>query len=181
MRKGVLPSMLEEILKTRIMVKQSMKAYKHDKVLMRLLDARQLGLKLIANVTFGYTSAGYSGRMPCVEVSTWWHPLNLTNHLQTSLTLRLLAGLSTPHIGTFVQDVLEAAWVLEAITLKLSSQTVDDIIQASNFIRIPHVSVFVFDQVGLCVTSWLLAILRYICRLCTAVKLLTLPPSLRLL
>ncbi|KAM9316643.1 DNA polymerase zeta catalytic subunit [Gastrophryne carolinensis] len=67
-RKGVLPRMLEEILKTRIMVKQSMKQYKHDKSLTRLLDARQLGLKLIANVTFGYTSANFSGRMPCVEI-----------------------------------------------------------------------------------------------------------------
>ncbi|XP_075059030.1 DNA polymerase zeta catalytic subunit [Mixophyes fleayi] len=67
-RKGVLPRMLEEILKTRIMVKQSMKEYKHDKSLTRLLDARQLGLKLIANVTFGYTAANYSGRMPCVEI-----------------------------------------------------------------------------------------------------------------
>ncbi|XP_050928012.1 LOW QUALITY PROTEIN: DNA polymerase zeta catalytic subunit [Lates calcarifer] len=67
-RKGVLPSMLEEILKTRIMVKQSMKTYKQDKALMRLLHARQLGLKLIANVTFGYTAANYSGRMPSVEV-----------------------------------------------------------------------------------------------------------------
>ncbi|XP_015242281.1 PREDICTED: DNA polymerase zeta catalytic subunit [Cyprinodon variegatus] len=67
-RKGVLPSMLEEILNTRIMVKQSMKTYKQDKALMRLLDARQLGLKLIANVTFGYTAANYSGRMPSVEV-----------------------------------------------------------------------------------------------------------------
>ncbi|XP_073349522.1 DNA polymerase zeta catalytic subunit isoform X2 [Pagrus major] len=67
-RKGVLPSMLEEILNTRIMVKQSMKSYKQDKALMRLLDARQLGLKLIANVTFGYAAANYSGRMPNVEV-----------------------------------------------------------------------------------------------------------------
>ncbi|XP_053566840.1 DNA polymerase zeta catalytic subunit [Bombina bombina] len=67
-RKGVLPRMLEEILKTRIMVKQSMKQYKHDKSLTRLLDARQLGLKLIANVTFGYTAANFSGRMPCVEI-----------------------------------------------------------------------------------------------------------------
>ncbi|XP_074541987.1 DNA polymerase zeta catalytic subunit isoform X2 [Halichoeres trimaculatus] len=67
-RKGVLPCMLEEILNTRIMVKQSMKTYKEDKALMRLLDARQLGLKLIANVTFGYTAANYSGRMPSVEV-----------------------------------------------------------------------------------------------------------------
>ncbi|XP_077408333.1 DNA polymerase zeta catalytic subunit isoform X2 [Vanacampus margaritifer] len=67
-RKGVLPSMLEEILNTRIMVKQSMKTYKQEKALMKLLDARQLGLKLIANVTFGYTAANYSGRMPSVEV-----------------------------------------------------------------------------------------------------------------
>eukprot|EP00064_Thunnus_orientalis_P003050 superscaffoldBa00000242_g3058 len=67
-RKGVVPSMLEEILNTRIMVKQSMKSYKQDKALMKLLDARQLGLKLIANVTFGYAAANYSGRMPSVEV-----------------------------------------------------------------------------------------------------------------
>lgn len=67
-RKGTLPSMLEEILKTRLMVKQSMKAYRNDKCLTRLLDARQLGLKLIANVTYGYTAANFSGRMPCVEV-----------------------------------------------------------------------------------------------------------------
>uniref|UniRef100_A0A669D0K1 DNA polymerase zeta catalytic subunit n=1 Tax=Oreochromis niloticus TaxID=8128 RepID=A0A669D0K1_ORENI len=67
-RKGVLPMMLEEILNTRIMVKQSMKTYKQDKALTKLLDARQLGLKLIANVTFGYTAANYSGRMPSVEV-----------------------------------------------------------------------------------------------------------------
>lgn len=60
--------MLEEILDTRIMVKRSMKSYKQDKALMRLLDARQLGLKLIANVAFGYTAANYSGRMPNVEV-----------------------------------------------------------------------------------------------------------------
>lgn len=78
-RRGVLPRMLEEILKTRIMVKQSMKAYKNDKALLRLLDARQHGLKLIANVTFGYTAANFSGRMPSVEVHTvtfyilnWW-------------------------------------------------------------------------------------------------------------
>ncbi|XP_026522470.1 DNA polymerase zeta catalytic subunit [Notechis scutatus] len=68
-RKGVLPRMLEEILKTRIMVKQSMKAYKLDKTVTRMLDARQLGLKLIANVTFGYTAANFSGRMPCSEIA----------------------------------------------------------------------------------------------------------------
>ena len=37
--------------------------------LTQLLNARQLGLKLMANVTYGYTSATYSGRMPCIEVA----------------------------------------------------------------------------------------------------------------
>lgn len=37
--------------------------------LLRLLDARQLSLKFIANVTYGYTSASFSGRMPAVEIA----------------------------------------------------------------------------------------------------------------
>ena len=70
-RKGVLPIMLEDILKTRVMVKNSMKLYKNDNNLLDLLDARQLSLKLIANVTYGYTAANFSGRMPCTEVSNF--------------------------------------------------------------------------------------------------------------
>uniref|UniRef100_A0A914YDQ6 DNA polymerase zeta catalytic subunit n=1 Tax=Panagrolaimus superbus TaxID=310955 RepID=A0A914YDQ6_9BILA len=60
--------MLQELLETRVMVKTSMKKYK-DEVLKRLLNARQLALKLIANVTYGYTAANYSGRMPCAELA----------------------------------------------------------------------------------------------------------------
>lgn len=62
--------LLQEILATRVMVKNSMKLHKCDRKLERMLDARQLGLKLIANVTYGYTAAHFSGRMPCVEVRT---------------------------------------------------------------------------------------------------------------
>ncbi|KDQ63750.1 hypothetical protein JAAARDRAFT_53942 [Jaapia argillacea MUCL 33604] len=68
-RKGLLGRMLTELLDTRIMVKQAMKSAKGDKLLTRLLDARQLGLKYILNVTYGYTSATYSGRMPAVEIA----------------------------------------------------------------------------------------------------------------
>ncbi|ESO87294.1 hypothetical protein LOTGIDRAFT_107156 [Lottia gigantea] len=67
-RKGIISKMVEEILNTRIMVKKAMKSYKDDKALYRMLNARQLGLKLIANVTYGYTGANFSGRMPCIEV-----------------------------------------------------------------------------------------------------------------
>ncbi|KAK7397203.1 hypothetical protein VNO78_18370 [Psophocarpus tetragonolobus] len=69
-RRGVLPRLLEEILTTRIMVKQAIKKLApSEKVLQRIFNARQLALKLIANVTYGYTAAGFSGRMPCAELA----------------------------------------------------------------------------------------------------------------
>ena len=68
-RKSLLAKMLGEILETRVMVKSGMKADKTDKPLQRLLNNRQLALKLIANVTYGYTSASFSGRMPCSEIA----------------------------------------------------------------------------------------------------------------
>lgn len=68
-RKSLLSKMLGEFLDTRVMIKQSMKFIKDDRALTKMLNARQLGLKFIANVTYGYTSASFSGRMPCVEVA----------------------------------------------------------------------------------------------------------------
>jgi DNA polymerase zeta len=66
-RRGVLPQMLREVLETRIMVKTAMKklSKEHDTDLLKLMNARQFGLKMIANVTYGYASASFSGRMPC--------------------------------------------------------------------------------------------------------------------
>ncbi|CAI4210967.1 unnamed protein product [Parascedosporium putredinis] len=68
-RKSLLAKMLTEILETRFMVKSGMKQDKGDRRLQRLLNNRQLALKLLANVTYGYTSASYSGRMPCAEIA----------------------------------------------------------------------------------------------------------------
>ncbi|PYI07055.1 DNA polymerase zeta catalytic subunit [Aspergillus sclerotiicarbonarius CBS 121057] len=68
-RKSLLAKMLAEILETRVMVKTGMKMDKDDKALQRLLNNRQLALKLVANVTYGYTSASFSGRMPCSEIA----------------------------------------------------------------------------------------------------------------
>lgn len=78
-RKGILPKMLQELLDTRVMVKNSMKLHnklanqdpdlkKRNVKLQKMFHSRQLGLKLIANVTYGYTSANFSGRMPCIDV-----------------------------------------------------------------------------------------------------------------
>ncbi|KAF9270228.1 hypothetical protein L218DRAFT_849988 [Marasmius fiardii PR-910] len=67
-RKGLLPRMLTELLDTRVMVKTAMKGAKSDRV-SRIASQSFLGLKYIANVTYGYTSASFSGRMPAVEIA----------------------------------------------------------------------------------------------------------------
>ncbi|XP_063376973.1 DNA polymerase zeta catalytic subunit [Cydia fagiglandana] len=66
-RRGVLPALLRRILAARQAVKKSMKQ-QTDEAVKKAMHSRQLGLKLIANVTYGYTAANFSGRMPCVEV-----------------------------------------------------------------------------------------------------------------
>ena len=68
---GILSKLVVDLLDTRVMIKNSMKlaAYKQNKSLLKLLNARQLALKLLANVIYGYCSASFSGRMPMVEVA----------------------------------------------------------------------------------------------------------------
>jgi DNA polymerase zeta len=66
-RKSLLAKMLEDILDTRIMVKSTMKFL--DASMQKLYNNRQLALKLTANVTYGYTSASFSGRMPCSDIA----------------------------------------------------------------------------------------------------------------
>ncbi|KAG9493376.1 hypothetical protein GDO78_001340 [Eleutherodactylus coqui] len=142
-RKGVLPRMLEEILKTRIMVKQSMKQYKEDKSLTRLLDARQLGLKLISNVTFGYTAANFSGRMPCVEIGdsivhkareTLERAIKLVNDTQkwgakvvygdTDSMFVLLKGATKEQSFKIGQEIAEAVTAINPKPVKLKFEKV---------------------------------------------------------
>ncbi|KAH8060786.1 DNA polymerase [Aureococcus anophagefferens] len=70
-REGVLPRMLREILAARIMTKQALKRARGKRrgTLARVLDTRQLALKLLANVTYGYTAASFSGRQPCADLA----------------------------------------------------------------------------------------------------------------
>ena len=64
--------MLERILHARYMVKHEMKSLGKgdgDDVLKRVLDCRQLAIKNLANVTYGFTAASFSGRMPMSELA----------------------------------------------------------------------------------------------------------------
>lgn len=68
-RQGVIPKLLDEFLQTRIMFKQSAKLYKDNRRIQRILDFRQMALKLFMNVTYGYTAASCTGRMPCSDIA----------------------------------------------------------------------------------------------------------------
>ncbi|KAG5355310.1 DNA polymerase zeta catalytic subunit [Yarrowia sp. C11] len=68
-RVSLLARMLGEILETRFMVKDTAKLDRDNVSFQRLNHNRQLALKLVANVTYGYTSASFSGRMPCAEIA----------------------------------------------------------------------------------------------------------------
>lgn len=68
-RKSILSRMLQEILNMRINVKAVSGAFREDVELAKLYNSKQLALKLIANVTYGYTSASFSGRMPNSDIA----------------------------------------------------------------------------------------------------------------
>ena len=58
--KGVLPQVLDEMLSTRAMLKKAAKQYQKSvpnlsPAVLRQLEARQLALKYVANVTYGYS------------------------------------------------------------------------------------------------------------------------------
>ena len=75
-------------------------------MLQRILNARQFGLKLIANVTYGYTAAGFSGRMPCAELADSIVQVSTTAQILSS-TMCLFATLH--FIGEFTSKELPEA------------------------------------------------------------------------
>ncbi|KAI0462032.1 hypothetical protein LJB42_004637 [Komagataella kurtzmanii] len=68
-RRSVIGKMLIDLLDTRILVKSAIKKLGNDPRILQTYNSRQLALKLIANVTYGYASATFSGRMPCADIA----------------------------------------------------------------------------------------------------------------
>jgi DNA polymerase delta subunit 1 len=66
-RKGILPEILENLLKARKQAKAMMKDEK-DPFRYKVLDGRQLALKMSANSVYGFTGAQV-GKLPCLEIS----------------------------------------------------------------------------------------------------------------
>eukprot|EP00118_Oscarella_pearsei_P010957 m.70078 g.70078 ORF g.70078 m.70078 type:complete len:1078 (+) comp35658_c0_seq2:34-3267(+) len=66
-RKGVLPEILENLLSARKKAKAELKE-ETDPFKRKVLDGRQLALKISANSVYGFTGASI-GKLPCLEIS----------------------------------------------------------------------------------------------------------------
>ena len=66
-RKGVLPSILEDLINARKRTKQQLKEAL-DPLVKASLDGRQLALKITANSVYGFTGATI-GKLPCIQIS----------------------------------------------------------------------------------------------------------------
>ncbi|XP_064094401.1 DNA polymerase delta catalytic subunit-like [Macrobrachium nipponense] len=66
-RKGLLPKILENLLSARKKAKDELKR-ETDPLKRKVLDGRQLALKMSANSVYGFTGAQV-GKLPCVEIS----------------------------------------------------------------------------------------------------------------
>ncbi|XP_076450505.1 DNA polymerase delta catalytic subunit-like [Babylonia areolata] len=67
MRKGLLPEILEHLLSARKKAKADLKQ-ETDPFKKKVLDGRQLALKISANSVYGFTGAQV-GKLPCLEIS----------------------------------------------------------------------------------------------------------------
>ncbi|CAG7820515.1 unnamed protein product [Allacma fusca] len=66
-RKGILPVILEDLLSARKKAKNDLKN-ETDPLRRKVLDGRQLALKISANSVYGFTGAQV-GKLPCLEIS----------------------------------------------------------------------------------------------------------------
>lgn len=65
--KGLLPEILENLLSARKRAKDELKR-ETDPFRQKVLDGRQLALKISANSVYGFTGAQV-GKLPCLEIS----------------------------------------------------------------------------------------------------------------
>jgi DNA polymerase delta subunit 1 len=67
LRKGLLPEILEDLLAARKKAKEDLKK-ETDPLKKKVLDGRQLALKMSANSVYGFTGAQV-GKLPCLDIS----------------------------------------------------------------------------------------------------------------
>lgn len=67
-KKGILPEILDELIKARKRAKNQLKS-ETDPFRKKVLDGKQLALKISANSVYGFTGATI-GKLPCLQISS---------------------------------------------------------------------------------------------------------------
>ncbi|KAF0266842.1 hypothetical protein FOG48_04027 [Hanseniaspora uvarum] len=67
-KKGILPEILDELIKARSKAKKQLKS-ETDPFRKKVLDGKQLALKISANSVYGFTGATI-GKLPCLQISS---------------------------------------------------------------------------------------------------------------
>ncbi len=67
-RRGILPEILDELIKARSQARKQLKEAT-DPFVKAVLNGRQLALKISANSVYGFTGAT-KGQLPCLEISS---------------------------------------------------------------------------------------------------------------
>ncbi|KEG14455.1 DNA polymerase zeta catalytic subunit [Trypanosoma grayi] len=91
-REGVLPRMLRALLETRFEVQAALKHVaqpRQDVYMQRVLHEQQLAIKMLANTTYGYTAASFTGRMPCADIAD---AIVLLGRQTLERAMRLISG-----------------------------------------------------------------------------------------
>ncbi|KAH7974647.1 hypothetical protein HPB49_017687 [Dermacentor silvarum] len=68
-RKGILPTILVDLLRARKQVKKDMANCEHDPFMKSVLNERQLAIKKCANSVYGFTGAVNNGILPCIQIA----------------------------------------------------------------------------------------------------------------
>lgn len=68
-RTGIIPLMIQSLLESRFLLKDTLKYASHVESVKRLYTVRQNVIKGLVNTCYGYVGASFSGRMPCSAIA----------------------------------------------------------------------------------------------------------------
>jgi len=98
-RKGLLPTILEDLISARKRAKADLKK-ETDPFKKAVLDGRQLALKISANSVYGFTGATI-GKLPCLAISS-----SVTSYgrqmIETTKTVRVIPSDSVSHLMKYM-------------------------------------------------------------------------------
>lgn len=101
-RKGLLPTILEDLISARKRAKADLKK-ETDPFKKAVLDGRQLALKISANSVYGFTGATI-GKLPCLPISS-----SVTSYgrqmIETTKTVRAISSDAVSHLMLYAQEV----------------------------------------------------------------------------